>query len=190
MKIDIVLMASGSSKRFGSENKLMHIVNGKPMFCHALDNALALKSEFPEIIDNITVVSVYDEIRKICNERAVKFIYNPFSHEGISASLRLGVESSDKDNSVMFMVCDQPYLKTESLKDLIKKYILSDYSIACFKDSNDNILSPTIFSPEYRGELLKIEGDRGGKGVVIKNISDTLLVEIDESEIRDIDTLA
>lgn len=187
MKIDIILLASGYGRRFGG-NKLVYSFEGRTLFGTALDNALALGESLPDYIDNVRAVSQYDEIKRICCEKGAEYIHNPHSGEGISASVRIGTQSCTPDNSVMLMVCDQPYMCPESLKGLVLEYISSQCGIACFTDGRGNISNPAVFSPLYRAELLSLKGDRGGKGIIKRHIDDAVLVPVDDKELMDIDT--
>ncbi len=186
MKLDIILTASGYGRRFG-ENKLIYSLEGRTLFGIALDNALAVKKSLPGHIDCVRAVSHYDEIKKICLEKGAEYIYNPQSAEGMSASLRIGTESCKSGNSILFMVCDQPYMRPESLIRLVTEYIYSKSGIACFRDSRGNISNPAVFSPDYRAELMGLRGDRGGKEIIKKHINDAVLIPIDDRELTDID---
>ena len=186
MKIDIILTASGCGRRFGG-NKLIYGFEGRTLFGIALDNALALKKSLPKHIYGIKAVSHYDEIKKICLEKGAEYIYNPQSSEGISASLRIGTQSCPSENSILFMVCDQPHMRPESLIEPVKEYISLKRGIACFKDSKGNISNPAVFSPAYRAELLNLKGDRGGKSIIKRHIDDAVLVPIADRELPDID---
>lgn len=179
-------MASGSSRRFGYENKLLYKIENKPMFSYALDNALELKKMLPYIIDNIIVVSKYNSIKALCHN--VIYVDNLYSHKGISESLHIGLDNCDCYNSVMFMVCDQPYMKYETLYGLVKGYIESNKTMAALADNNGNTSNPCIFSPKWREELYGIKGDKGGKSVIKNNINDVFLYNVNDSrELMDID---
>lgn len=189
MKIDIVLMASGDSKRFGCENKLLYKINDKPLFCYALENAIELKNRSADIIDNIIVVSKYEEIKKICSKyENIKYIYNSKSHRGISASIHLGVDNSLKNNGIMFMVCDQPFMKAETLYALTQGFMKSGKALGCLISSEGVTSNPCIFSPKWKKELSLIEGDKGGKYIINKNKDDVYFFCCDKNEeFRDID---
>jgi probable selenium-dependent hydroxylase accessory protein YqeC len=189
MKIDIVLTASGESRRFGSENKLLHKINGRAVFDYALENALELKAKLSDIINGITVVSRYAEIEKICSYKNVKYIHNAESHKGISASIHLGVENTPKDNAIMFMVCDQPFMKVETLVKLVTGFVNSGKSLACLMSEEGKTSNPCIFDRAWRGELLAIEGDRGGKSIIKKNVQEVFFCKgASDIEFVDIDT--
>ena len=42
MKPALVVLAAGASRRFGTENKLLQPLAGKPLLCHTLERAAAL----------------------------------------------------------------------------------------------------------------------------------------------------
>ncbi len=170
MKIDIILTAAGSSRRFGSINKLLYKIDGRELFTIALENAKRLKEKLPQYIDKIAVVSKYDEIKKICERYGeVEYIHNPLSHKGISASVNLGVRASKPENALMFMVCDQPYISMDTLVGLVRGYMASGKAMGCIVDQDGTTSNPCIFSPEMKAELLDIEGDRGGKSLIKKH---------------------
>lgn len=182
IKIDIVILAAGESRRFGCCNKLFYNINGKPMYRYTVENALKLKNNMPEIGD-VIIVSRFDEL-KIEN---TIYIQNNNFNKGITESIHLGVNNVSENNALMFMVCDQPYMKYETLKNLVEKYINSDKGIVCISDKNRNIGNPCIFSRKYRYNLLSLTGDRGGKSIVKDNMDDVELCFADEKELRDID---
>ena len=44
MDIDLILLAAGNSRRFGS-NKLLYEVDGKPMYAHMLEKLLSIAEQ-------------------------------------------------------------------------------------------------------------------------------------------------
>lgn len=188
MKIDMVLMAAGESRRFGRENKLLHEINGRSMISRAIENAVLVKNRIPHIVGTVYVVSRYEEVREIIQDAGIIYIHNDKSHLGISASIHLGVESSDKEHALLFMVCDQPYMKAETICGLMESYLSSGKSMACVADEKGEMYNPCVFSPKWREELLKIQGDKGGKGILKAHESEVCrYVVTDERELVDID---
>ncbi|WP_027128080.1 nucleotidyltransferase family protein [Fusobacterium perfoetens] len=191
MKLDIILLAAGNSKRFGS-NKLLYKLNNKYMFEYTLENIFSLKKIFKESIENIIVVSKYKEIEeylKTTKINNIKYKENPHSEMGISSSIILGLNEINNKNFLMFMVCDQPYLKVETLEKFIKNFFKQSKKIGCLFDGKD-LGNPCIFSPEYIEELKNIKGDKGGKQIIKKHMEEvfSFMVE-DKKELEDIDFL-
>lgn len=189
MKIDVILMAAGASKRYGSENKLLHKLNGKPVFAYALENAVDLRSKLRDVIENIIVVSRFDEIERICSQyENVKYVYNTHFQEGISASVHKGTEVSSSENALMFMVCDQPNLTMDTLIGFTAGFLASGKTLGAVKSPEGEACNPCIFAPEWRDELKNIQGDKGGKSIINENIGDVYLYRCENSaELMDID---
>ena len=111
---------------------------------------------------------------------------NNNSEFGISQSIKLGISNSF-NNAYMFIVCDQPHIKKETINKFINEFIRSKKNLGCV--SNDGILlNPTIFTDKYKDKLLKLDGDKGGKKIILKNIDDLFIFDVlEKRELIDID---
>lgn len=183
VSLSAVIMASGESKRFGSENKLLADYNGKTMFELILEKVIN-----SDIFSQVIVVTKYKEIIKICdNYPKIFVINNNKAYLGISESVKLGVENSFSFiDGYMFITADQPKLSINSLKKLNfvfknnkDKIIVSDF--------NGSIGSPNIFSKKFKKDLLSLTGDVGGKQIIKRNLDVIIKVPLDENENKDID---
>lgn len=188
MKLQITLLCAGNSKRFGS-NKLLYKIDGKRMFEYSVDLVEKLKEHFNKEIENIVVISKYEEIKNYIENKKMIYVENFKSEEGISSSLILGLKEWEKNKSdyIMFMVCDQPYMKFSTLKNFIESFFKQSKEIGTlsFKGRMGN---PCIFSQKYVESLKKLRGDIGGKKIIKQNLDDTYCFEIfNEKELEDID---
>ena len=128
-------------------------------------------------------------MKKIINNlknKDIKVVKNNNSEFGISQSVKLGVSNSF-NNAYMFIVCDQPYIKKDTIDKFINEFIESEKNLGAV--SNDGILlNPTIFTNKYKKELLKLDGDKGGKKILLENRDDLFVFEVlDKKELIDID---
>lgn len=188
-KMAIVILAAGNSRRFG-KNKLLYPVDGDPMFLKTLRKAILIQSRRKEHIGCVVVVTQYPEIQQQAEKAGAKVIWNSFPEEGIASSLRLGLEEICKEqnqDSCLFMVADQPWIKTESLEGLIQSFWDSGKGMAA-ASVNGEPGNPCIFSEKYYPELMKLTGDKGGKRVIKAHPEDVGLFEIkDRKELTDVD---
>ena len=163
---------------------MLHKINKKPMYLHTLDKLIDLK-KVNYNIDEIIFVTKYDEIINNLKNKDIKVIKNNNSEFGISQSIKLGISNSF-NNAYMFIVCDQPY-KKETINKFINEFIRSKKNLGCV--SNDGILlNPTIFTDKYKDKLLKLDGDKGGKKIILKNIDDLFIFDVlEKRELIDID---
>lgn len=164
---------------------MLHKINKKPMYLHTLDKLIDLK-KVNYNIDEIIFVTKYDEIINNLKNKDIKVIKNNNSEFGISQSIKLGISNSF-NNVYMFIVCDQPYIKKETINKFINEFIRSKKNLGCV--SNDGILlNPTIFTDKYKDKLLKLDGDKGGKKIILKNIDDLFIFDVlEKRELIDID---
>ena len=92
MKLELVMLAAGNSRRFGS-NKLLYTVDGQPMYRHILSELEKIQKQLESqgTQCSITVVTQYDEIAEDVRKRGISALYNLHPEEGISSSLRIGL---------------------------------------------------------------------------------------------------
>lgn len=189
--ISAIVLASGNSKRMG-ENKLLMKYKGKSIISYSLEELI--KSN----VDEIVVITKYDEIKELVNSIKLKsknydinirfkVVNNLFFYKGQSESIKLGILNCKENNNYMFLVGDQPLIKKKVINTLIDK----------FKENNDFIViprnkkkngNPVIFPNSYKKELLKLEGDIGGR-VIIKKSTNKTYVDIEEKYLFDIDDI-
>jgi molybdenum cofactor cytidylyltransferase len=186
MAFDFILLAAGDSKRFGT-NKLLHEINGKEMYRNILDAILALPEE---MIGKIILVTQYEEILNNIQKSPVIGVKNDRSDLGISHSIKLGISALENmglaDNPCLFTVCDQPYVKTETLKQFMHSYCLSQKTIGAFA-KEEQIGNPVIFSRAYFDELKRLTEDTGGKKILLAHRDAVYLHQVEEIELQDYD---
>ncbi len=101
MRINLILLASGNSKRFNG-NKLLTNFNNKPLYMHTLDKIKSIKG-----LNKVIVVTKYDEIKSKSINLGFDVVLNQDSDLGISNSIILGINRDKSADGYMFMVCDQ-----------------------------------------------------------------------------------
>ncbi len=183
MNISLILLASGDSRRFGSA-KLLHTVGGRPLYHHALN--IAGDVPFFEKI----MVAQHEEILHTSESLGFIPVQNKHSTRGISHSIHLGLEnSSPLSQAYCFMVCDQPYLKSETLESFVSEYVKSGKPLGSLSYSNI-LFTPNIFDSTYKNELSKLCGDTGGKSILRKESPHSIYRHevTDKKELLDIDT--
>lgn len=178
-RLGVILLASGASSRFGG-NKLLYALDGQTM----AEKALQLICSLP--VQKRVTVTRYEAVRKAAQQRGCQVVWNDHVEKGISRSICLGLKCCGDMDGWMFLVCDQPWLKEESVGRLIRRWQESPRGIAalCHGDRTGN---PVIFSQKYREELLQLNGDRGGKCVLRRHFQDVELVETASAELEDVD---
>lgn len=184
MRLSLVLLAAGSSRRFHG-NKLLYQFSGKPMYRHIIDQL----AELPDsLFERKIIVTQYQEIADDLEKEGYEVIFNYDTELGISHSIHLALERlKDFDGGVCFAVCDQPYLKMDTIRDLIGAWQESQKGIGCLAHQGE-FGNPAVFSMKYWEELMELSGDVGGRRVIRKHLNDLFLYEVEDGkELVDID---
>ena len=155
-KLGCVIMASGLSKRFGS-NKLMADFHGAPLIQRALD---ATEGLFAHRV----VVTRHEQVAALCREQNVAVILHDLPHR--SDTVRLGLEALGDLDACMFLPGDQPLLRRETVAMLLENWKDNpDCIIRPVYEDNEG--SPVVFPAWAFPELKNLPEGKGG-GFVIK----------------------
>ncbi|MDO4555621.1 MAG: nucleotidyltransferase family protein [Lachnospiraceae bacterium] len=185
-----IILAAGNSKRFCG-NKLLEPFHGKPLYRYTVDMALSLP--FEEII----LVTQYEDILKEGQKRKeagenLTVVHNDCPEEGIARSIRLGTIAAGKGYDLMFFVCDQPFLKRESLLFMMQTFEEEKKGkilCAACKDGfgKEKTGNPNIFSRCYYEEFFSLLGEQGGKKIIRNHLDEVKYFYMDEKELIDFD---
>lgn len=93
-KTAVIYLASGNSKRFGEENKLLKKIGTKPMYRYGLDRLVDICKSRENC--EIVVVTQYEEIIKEAYESIVRTTFCPESKYGISWSIKAGIKATER----------------------------------------------------------------------------------------------
>lgn len=183
----LVLLAAGDSRRFHG-NKLLHPFQGMRMYQHIIRQINQLPDD---MFAKKIVVTQYPEIMEDLRNQGFHVVENHESTLGISHSIHLALqEVADQELAVCFAVCDQPYLRHETMEMLVRGWKQSGQGIGCLSHQGE-LGNPAVFSVDYRQELLALEGDVGGRRVIRRHLDDLFLCEVEDGkELVDVDIRA
>ncbi len=185
MKVRLIYLAAGNSRRFGS-NKLLYELEGKPLYRHLLDRLSNLCRRHQEW--EVVVVTQYPEIYGQVAKNNIRVVLSPYSYQGVSYSIRAGLEAVSDAESCAFFVADQPYFTEESAEAFLENMEAQRAPLGCVF-CGEHTGNPAWFSREYFPELLELKEDQGGRKILKKHPKETRYFPIVDSwELYDIDT--
>lgn len=150
-----VIMASGQSKRFGS-NKLTADFRGEPMIRRILS---ATEGVFAQRV----VVTRHSEIAQLCQASGIDVILHALPHR--SDTVRLGLDAVGSVEGCMFCPADQPLLRKDTIASLVLSAAHDPGSIwrPCFGDTTG---SPVLFPKWTFEQLMHLPEGMGGGHVI------------------------
>jgi molybdenum cofactor cytidylyltransferase len=161
---------------------------GKTLLQHAID--MALHSDCSPVI---VVLGAHAMVisPEIPGDR-VSIVENPHWEEGMASSIRAGVtalqQKAPQATEVIFMVCDQPYIDTAHLNNLVRQKLDTGKGIVA-SYYNDTMGVPVLFDRSFFPDLLALKGEEGAKKLVYQYEQEVAAVPFPLASV-DIDTLA
>jgi molybdenum cofactor cytidylyltransferase len=183
--IAIVILAAGTSSRMGSPKQLLDY-KGKNLLRHAVDTALET-----ECASVFVVLGANSELlRKELKDKPVTVLENANWQEGMASSIRCGLEYITstilRPDSIIFMVCDQPYVSSALLLSLIEKKRETKMPIVASSYEN-KFGTPALFHRSFFPMLMELSGDKGARKLIADNMDKVATVSFPKG-ITDIDT--
>lgn len=181
----IVLLAAGKSSRLGQPKQFL-VFGNKSLVKKAARTAL-------EITGKVIVVTgaFKEKVEGELSGLPIDVVYNKDYEEGIASSIRTGLSSLIKKfgdiKGVIFIVCDQPYLNSSVLKQLIDKTTEPNNTIVAAIYAG-TVGTPVLFMRTFFQNLLELKGDNGAKKIIKEHINDVGTIDFPQGEI-DIDTM-
>lgn len=174
------VMASGQSKRYGKENKLLADFCGSPLVLYALETAKN------KVFLDCFAVTVHKEIAELCEKNDMKYILHSFEKK--SDAIKLAVKQGRDFDGIMFLNSDQPLVSRESIEKLVLAFSNFDDCIVRLGYGKTES-SPVIFPKSVYETLLNLPENERGIYAVKNSGLKTISVEAEsELEIFDIDS--
>jgi molybdenum cofactor cytidylyltransferase len=186
--LSAIVLAAGMSTRMG-QNKLLLDFKDKPLIAHAVDTLLA--SEIDEVI--VVLGHEADKVQEKLRGKQVRLIQNPDYREGLSTSVRAGVNAvSSQAAGIMVYLADQPLLEPADANRILRafthaKEVGKSIVVPFFDGQRGN---PVLLDSLYREAILGVVGDVGCKGVIRRYPDQVFVVEMENDHVvRDVDNM-
>jgi molybdenum cofactor cytidylyltransferase len=185
--IGLILLAAGASVRLGRPKQLL-AYRGQSLLQHSLQAATASQAQ-PVVV----VLGAHaEDLQKEINDANAHVVINTEWQEGMAASIRSGLaaisEMAPTAVGVILMVCDQPYVTSDLLNQLIETHRKTGKKIiACGYE--DTFGPPVFFHQSLFGELLQLKGDIGARSIIRQHTDLVELIPFQQGSF-DIDTEA
>lgn len=185
--VSAVLLAAGSSRRFGGANKLLAEAAGVPL---ALAVARALEGAR---LAELVVVTGHDadRIEALLSGLGARFVHNRRHGEGIGGSIATGVAAlGDGVAGALIAQADMPALTAALIDRLIRRFEEAGSARIVHPVGPDGRQrNPVIWPRRYFPELVRLSGDTGAKALIERCADGVETVPVgDEAAFVDLDT--
>ncbi|MCP1470977.1 molybdenum cofactor cytidylyltransferase [Sphingobium sp. OAS761] len=182
-RIAAVLLAAGTSSRFGEEDKLMANLRGKPVVAHTLETVASMA--FAELIAVVRPIEYAPVIHRKLDRRGYTILVNDRPQDGISGSIVRAVTHvmpNDNIRGILICLADMPDVPPSHYN----RICLAAEDIRSVVASTDGFSScpPAFIGRRHFDELLGLKGDQGARALLSHGIQ----IEPTGPILHDVDT--
>jgi molybdenum cofactor cytidylyltransferase len=183
-KIAAVVLAAGRSSRMAPCNKLLELVEGKPIIAYAASAALESGAEPVILVTGFEAERIVEALRGL----KVAVAHNADHERGLSASLRAGLKALPPDtDGALILLGDMPEIQSGDLKALSGAF--ADNHTICVPVRHGRRGNPVLWGAHYFPKMAGLTGVVGAKPLMAKFAEHVIEVPIESDSIfADIDT--
>ena len=186
IKLEILLLAAGTSSRMGQPKALLPI-GQIPLIRHQIDQLQQLRKPITLVLG-----AHAQTIQAVLNDLDVNLVFNADYPMGMGHSIAAGVQAITRSGrhveAIMICAVDQPLIDSRHYNSLMEKAQQSDFSIIQSASDQGWQGIPTIFKSSHFEALTQLTGDQGAKSVIQKNSGKVTYVKGRPGTLIDIDT--
>ncbi len=183
--VGAIVLAAGTSQRFGAPNKLLATIEGEPIVYHTTAIACASSATPVVAVTGAARGAVASAVRSC----PVTVRYNQDYASGQASTVRLGAKIARDAGWAGLVYClgDMPFVDPATLDRLVDRFQSTDATIV-YPEYNGQRANPVLFGERWFDALVSIEGDRGGRQLFDQCGSIGAVQCTDAGVVRDIDT--
>jgi molybdenum cofactor cytidylyltransferase len=187
--IAAIVLAAGSSSRMG-RNKLLLEFAGRPLLCHAIDQALEARIEEIVVVGGYQAAKVRAALSDRLGKPAVRMVESREHKLGMSASLKAGIRAlKPETGAALVMLGDMPRISSALLKRLIAAYNPVEGQNIVVPTLNGKRGNPVLFDRKFFPEILELAGDVGARHLIGQHDDEVAEVPVEDAAIfADVDT--
>lgn len=194
-RVAALVMAAGSSRRFGAANKLLATRADKALLSHVLETVKHSN------VDNALVVTGHDaeSVGQLCEaagrgaQMNLAQVHNPLHASGMASSLICGIAELAEGGADAVIVClgDMPDVTTRVMNELLAAYRSQPGKALYIPTFEGRRGNPVLIAASLFDSVLMLEGDVGAR-VLARQFPDSVLEVPCETSgvLMDVDTPA
>jgi molybdenum cofactor cytidylyltransferase len=186
MRCAAIVLAAGRSSRMGGPNKLLELLRGKPLLEHVLSAARESRA------DPIIVVAGHqaEEVGRIAAGFSSRTAFNPRFAEGLSTSLRAGIDSVPAEcGAAVIMLGDMPDVSAEVIDRMVAALEARPEAPAVVPSFHGAWGNPVVLARSVFPDVARLSGDAGARKLLEGLRERVVVVPVEDPAVTlDLDT--
>ena len=164
-RVEIVLLAAGSSSRMKGEDKLLKTIGEIPLIRRSAEAAIASKADAVQIVLPVNA----SERRGALEGLRAGIIEAKDASLGMAASLRAGLAAvSERTDAVIIALADMPDVQASHFDALIDSFSSEAGREICRAVTEEGAKGhPVLFGRRFFENLAALQGDQGAREIVV-----------------------
>ena len=181
MKKTCLILAAGSSTRYGTQKLVQNMHNGKPMLLTTIE---CYRKVFKDIV--VVITPGASTLNNLLENQDVRVLECTQSKFGMGHSIACGIAEQSESDAVLIALGDMPRVNVKTVAKLYEKLGPNSIIAPVFQGVRGN---PVGFGRKYFSELLNLQGDTGGRAIINNNLDDFVEIAVnDQGVLLDTDT--
>jgi molybdenum cofactor cytidylyltransferase len=168
-----ILLAAGTSSRFGSDKLLHPLADGVPMALASARNLVAGAGRMLAVVRPDA-----HELRRRLAEADIEWVICNRAEQGMGASLACGVAVSADAQGWVIALADMPFIRPATIRSVATALAQGAPLVAPFFRGRRG--HPVGFSASVGDALLALSGEDGGRGVITANARRVQRIDCDD----------
>lgn len=167
MKVAVMIMAAGESKRFGGCKLLSQLDNNHSLLSHAVEQALGCDAASVFVVTGRwhNVIKHEQQNGKLAE---IPLIYNPEWSLGLGSSIAYGVRMLSADyDGILVTLADQVALRSEDFNKIILSSLPEQIVCASYENKTSGV--PALFPSSCFSHLAQLSGEFGARELLRGN---------------------
>ena len=187
--IGAIVLAAGSSRRFGGDKRKAALPNGKMVIHQSVETALTC-------FDEVTLALRYgdnalaEELSTLISNPKLNIFQAPDSALGMGHSLANTIGQVGNWDGVFIFLADMPHLQQATINQLKETFNTTRTNEPIIAPTHNGQLGhPVGFAACYFNALAALTGDKGARPVINANTAKVIEVTVDDPGVlKDVDT--
>lgn len=183
-----VILAAGSSRRFGEDKRSLMLSSGHTMLEETIQTASACLQNVLVVLRHGDRIYASELAEKVASS-SVRYYLAPDSALGMAHSLANAIDEIEDWRAALIILGDLPFIQQSTYQAIVAQYLQSaDDAPIIVPRFEGRAGHPVLFDRVYFDEISELQGDVGAKSVVDAHRDKVIEIDVTDAGIlQDID---